>query len=140
MSFRGEQQFSELGSRFVPLQKGGVMQYCKSNSTKITVIVLIIVLLVIFYIVYKARQTTVGMKGPYSDCIGRITNVDQREDAKEWQYMYQISRRPEVKEGLKKVLDEYASSTKAQAVDHGDHSVMGMDVQEANASGMFTPI
>lgn len=74
---------------------GGMMETMKKNKMGLFLVVLMIVVGVVGFMVWRARKKAQENK-PNEEAVD--------DDAKEWQYLWQMARRPSVKEKIKSFM------------------------------------
>jgi hypothetical protein len=140
--------FPKYSGQAVPMPPAsqGVMTYCKQNATVITILLVVLAAVVTLFMVYTARQK-VQANSPFAAKIELIENESEKEDVKEWVYLWNLARRKNVKKALRDVVDVHLNNHHKninhpggqEAIqDEGDHFIAGGGSDE-EVTG-FTPL
>lgn len=114
------------------------MNFCRNNSTVLTIVVVVLIAIIIGVVVYRTRDRVMGEGGPYADIIRALSDANVKADAQELQYLYQIAKRPNIQSMIQDTIKSLGrSSGKTRVEDHGTYEVFGMNTDEALASGGF---
>ena len=97
-----------------PTATGGVSTFFKQNARSMTLFVLLLAIAVVGFIVYQARRKANNAKTPFCDDIAKVEDGEKRQDLKELEYMWQISRRATVRTMLGEMIKMTLESVVAQ--------------------------